>query len=162
MKRTKSGWPEFDKDCLDEFWKMAESFDQKMKDLKYVKNHPQFYKDLTNRILSLSPSITLRINRSQYAFYDELGIDRPFCSFVFFKSNFSLNPMRLRIENVKDLECDIFNFAGKIYRMGGSFYTRFYNWDKKDLTIALEIARRSYLVKEKVSPAPFFQDLKHA
>jgi len=109
--------------------------------------------------LDLNSSVTVRINRSQYAFYDGLDIG-PFCSFAFFRSNFSLNPLRLRPEQVKDLGCEIKSFDSKIYRMGGSFYVRFYNWDQKDLSNALEAAKRSFLVKEKVGPSAFFQDLK--
>ena len=161
MKRIRGGWPEFDKDCLDEFWTKAVSFDTKMKDLVYIKDHLGFYRDLTEQVLAIDPSVNVRINRSQYAFYDDLDIG-PFCSFVFFKSKFSLNPMRLKLENVKDLGCELFSFEGKKYRMGGTFYVRTYNWDKKDLNTLLEAAKRSFLIKEKVGPAPFFQDFKKA
>ena len=159
MKLTRGGRPEFDNDCLDEFWTKAVCFDEKMKDLKFIKEHFSFYKDLTEQILAFDPSVSIRINRSQYAFYDDLDIG-PFCSFAFFKSNFSLNPLRLKPAQVKDLGCEIKDFDGKKYRMGGSFYVRIYNWDEKALSTLLEAAKRSFLVKEKVGPAAFFQDFK--
>jgi len=149
----------FDQHSLEQFWAEALTYDQSMRDLKFVKDHLGFYRDLTVRVLAIAPTVRIRINRSQYAFYDDLDIG-PFCSFAFFKSKFALNPMRLKSENVKDLNCDIFSFEGKTYRMGGTFYAQFFNWDVNDLNKAAEVAKRSFDVKEKVGPAPFFGDLK--
>jgi hypothetical protein len=159
MKITRSGWPEFDKSCLHELWGKAVLFDDNMKDLKYLKDHLPFFKDLTEQVLGLSPSVRVRINRSQYAFYDDLDIG-PFCSFAFFKSRFCVSPKRLNPADVKDLNCDIFSFEGKKYRMGGIFSVQFFNWDNQDLAKALEVAKRSLASSERVGPAPFFGDLK--
>ena len=149
----------FDESSLGSLWAQASSFGPDERHLKHLKDHKEFCKKLTEKVLSLSNNIKIRVDARQFSFSDETDIG-PFFNIEIEKKKVVVAPLRLIPKDLSEMGGPFRDITGKTYRLGGLVRVDCFECNETDLNRAFELAKKSFEVKKKTGPAAFFGDCK--
>lgn len=121
---------------------------QKPEATKSLEKQLPFCEAIVDRILSLSPDVSIRIAPKVIQFDD--GLLGLFCGIVPKMKKIVVAPLRLNPESLKAHGCPFRDISQKKYSMGGKVRVDLFNGDQNDLDLAYSLAELSFKSNEKI------------